>query len=133
MTAEPQPLSPYERMGGGPFFADFVHRFYEGVADDPPLRALYPEADLGPAEERLRMFLEQYWGGPTTYQERRGHPRLRLRHVPYVIDEAQRDRWLHHMGVALEHVTERHDLDPDLRDQLWGYLVSAAHALVNAP
>ncbi len=132
MTAQPEQLTPYERMGGAPFFADLVHRFYEGVAQDAPLRALYPEEDLGPAEDRLRMFLEQYWGGPTTYQQRRGHPRLRMRHVPYLIDDAQRDRWLAHMADGLSYAAQRHDLDPELYDQFWHYLVSAAHALVNS-
>jgi hemoglobin len=131
-TTDQQP-TPYQRMGGAPFFADLVHEFYAGVATDPELRALYPEADLGPAENRLLMFLEQYWGGPTTYSEQRGHPRLRLRHNPYVIDELQRDRWLEHMANALESAAPRHDLDPALRQQLWVYLTSAAMSLVNAP
>jgi hemoglobin len=120
-------------MGGAPFFTDLVHEFYLGVAGDPPLRAIYPEADLGPAERRLRMFLEQYWGGPTTYQQERGHPRLRLRHAPYVVDEAQRDRWVGHMADGLEVAAARHGLDPELRRQLWTYLTSAAIAMVNAP
>jgi hemoglobin len=120
-------------MGGAPFFTDLVHEFYLGVATDDPLRALYPEADLGPAEVRLRMFLEQYWGGPKTYSEQRGHPRLRQRHVPYLIDAAQRDRWLEHMGSALAIAADRHDLDPELSQQLWTYLTSAAMSLVNAP
>ena len=85
----PQAATPYEQMGGAAFFADLVHGFYRGVATDPDLRPMYPEADLAGAEDRLRMFLEQYWGGPKTYQEQRGHPRLRLRHNPYVIDQAQ--------------------------------------------
>ncbi|MGA0091791.1 MAG: globin, partial [Candidatus Nanopelagicales bacterium] len=75
-------VSPYERFGGHDFFAALVHDFYVGVAQDPVLRPMYPDDDLGPAEERLRMFLEQYWGGPTTYSELRGHPRLRMRHSP---------------------------------------------------
>ena len=67
----------YDRVGGAPTFHKLVHEFYKGVAEDPPLRAMYPEEDLGPAEERLRLFLEQYWGGPKTYGETRGHPRVR--------------------------------------------------------
>ena len=86
-------------------FAALVHRFYAGVADDPLLRPLYPEADLGPAEDRLRMFLEQYWGGPKTYSEQRGHPRLRMRHAPYVIGVRERDAWLGHMRVAMVGLT----------------------------
>ncbi len=132
MTEAPE-QTPYARMGGAEFFRDLVHEFYRGVASDPPLRALYPEADLGPAEDRLRLFLEQYWGGPTTYQQLRGHPRLRMRHAPYEIDEAQRDRWVGHMADALDVAGARHDLDPELRQQLWTYLTSAAIAMVNAP
>ena len=78
-------LSPYERFGGHEFFTALVRDFYVGVAQDPVLRPMYPDEDLGPAEERLRMFLEQYWGGPTTYSDLRGHPRLRMRHSPYSI------------------------------------------------
>ena len=119
----------YEAAGGEETFHRLVRRFYEGVADDPDLRALYPEEDLGPAEERLRLFLIQYWGGPNTYSRRRGHPRLRMRHVPFVIDEAQRDRWLKHMRVAVEEL----DLPEPLEKQLWDYFTMAARSLVNAP
>src|SRR3954462_9564125 len=84
----------YEAVGGEETFRRLVHRFYQGVAADPLLRPLYPEEDLGPAEERLRLFLIQYWGGPRTYGERRGHPRLRMRHVPFRIGAAERDAWL---------------------------------------
>ena len=87
----------YEQVGGHETFHRLVHRFYQGVAGDPELRAMYPEEDLGPAEDRLRMFLEQYWGGPTTYSEQRGHPRLRMRHHPFAVTPHMRDRWLHHM------------------------------------
>jgi len=119
----------YEAVGGEETFHRLVHRFYEGVADDPGLRALYPEEDLGPAEERLRLFLIQYWGGPHTYGQRRGHPRLRMRHVPFVIDEAQRDAWLRHMRVAVEEL----ELPEPLEKQLWDYFTMAARSLVNAP
>ncbi len=129
----PQAVTPYEQMGGAAFFADLVHGFYRGVATDPDLRPMYPEPDLAGAEDRLRMFLEQYWGGPKTYQERRGHPRLRLRHNPYVIDQAQHDRWLGHMADSLAVAAERHGLAPDLHDALWTYLVSAASAMINHP
>ena len=88
------------------------------------MRPVYPAKDLGPAEEHLRLFLMQYWGGPRTYDELRGHPRLRMRHARFAIGEAERDAWLHHMRVALD---ERCRLDP-----LWDYLVMAAHSLVNA-
>jgi len=104
-----------------------VHRFYQEVAADPMLRPVYPAKDLGPAEEHLRLFLIQYWGGPTTYNELRGHPRLRMRHVRFHIGEAERDAWLRHMRTALDEL----DLDESLDAQLWDYLVMAAHSLVN--
>ena len=125
---QPQP-SPYERMGGHATFARIVHEFYRGVAGDPALRAMYPEEDLGPAEERLLMFLEQYWGGPKTYSERRGHPRLRMRHRGFAITPTQRDRWLRHMLAAVDTV----DLDADADAALRDYLVRAADMLVNTP
>jgi hemoglobin len=125
----PDQLTPYERFGGHEFFAALVHDFYVGVAGDTSLRAMYPEEDLGPAEERLRMFLEQYWGGPTTYSELRGHPRLRMRHSPYAIDADAHDRWLGHMRAAVA----ARNMDPDAEAELWGYLTSAAHAMVNVP
>ncbi|HNQ06204.1 MAG TPA: globin [Tetrasphaera sp.] len=117
----------FDAVGGHATFDRLVTAFYAGVADDAPLRALYPEADLGPAAERLRMFLEQYWGGPTTYSEQRGHPRLRMRHHPYAVTPAQRDRWLLHMLAAVDtlELDEAHDLI--LRD----YLTRAAYSLVN--
>jgi len=104
-----------------------VARFYEGVAGDDALRALYPETDLGPAEDRLRMFLEQYWGGPRTYSEQRGHPRLRMRHAPYAVTPAMRDRWLVHMRHAVDELA----LEPTQDGELWAYLENAAFGLVN--
>src|SRR5512132_2803440 len=101
--SEPAPLQTfYDAVGGHETFVALVKRFYEGVASDPPLRALYPEPDLASAEERLRMFLEQYGGGPTTYSEQRGHPRLRMRHAPFAIGPAERDAWLRHMTAAVD-------------------------------
>ena len=122
-----QPVSFYEAVGGEEFFTRLVHRFYQGVAEDPVLRPVYPAKDLGPAEEHLRLFLMQYWGGPRTYDELRGHPRLRMRHARFAIGEAERDAWLHHMRVALDEL----ELDEALAAQLWDYLVMAAHSLVN--
>jgi hemoglobin len=119
----------YEAVGGEPTFRRLVHRFYEEVAADPELRAVYPSQDLGPAEDHLRLFLIQYWGGPATYNELRGHPRLRMRHVHFVIGERERDAWLRHMRTALDEL----ELDPALDTQLWDYLVMAAHSLMNAP
>jgi hemoglobin len=95
-------MSLYERAGGMPFFEDLVARFYRGVADDEVLRPLYPEADLVPAQRRLTLFLAQYWGGPRTYDAERGHPRLRMRHFPFAIGQAERDAWMGHMRVAVE-------------------------------
>ena len=121
------PRSFYEAVGGEETFTRLVHRFYQEVAADPVLRAVYPAKDLGPAEEHLRLFLIQYWGGPSTYNELRGHPRLRMRHVRFRIGEAERDAWLRHMRTALDEL----GLDEALDAQLWDYLVMAAHSLVN--
>lgn len=129
MHPEETPQTFYDRVGGSATFTRLVHEFYRGVADDPPLRALYPEEDLGPAEERFRMFLEQYWGGPRTYSEQRGHPRLRMRHMPFEVTPRQRDRWLLHMTNAIDTL----DLAPLDREQLSAYMAHAAHFLVNAP
>ncbi len=146
----------YERVGGKETFRLLVERFYAGVAQDPPLRELYtdaaraesrarssspegkegaderseeyPEEDLGPAAERLQLFLEQYWGGPHTYSETRGHPRLRIRHAPYAVTPAQRDRWLHHMLAAVDSLGLAEAEDAELRE----YLVRAAQFMVNA-
>jgi hemoglobin len=118
----------YDAVGGEETFTRLVHRFYQEVAADPVLRPVYPAKDLGPAEEHLRLFLMQYWGGPSTYNELRGHPRLRMRHVRFHIGEPERDAWLRHMRTALDDL----DLDPALDAQLWDYLVMAAYSLVNA-
>lgn len=120
----------YERVGGHDTFRRLVAEFYRGVAGDPPLKEMYPEDDLGPAEDRLRMFLEQYWGGPTTYSERRGHPRLRMRHAPFAVTPTQRDRWLHHMNAAIDTITDR--LSPLDEEQLRAYVAHAAQAMVNS-
>lgn len=119
----------YDEVGGEAVFTRLASRFYAGVADDPVLRVLYQGEDLGPAEDNLRLFLIQYWGGPGTYSERRGHPRLRMRHAPYVIGEAERDAWLRRMREAVDEL----ELDPEHEQRLWSYLYRAAHSLVNAP
>jgi hemoglobin len=126
-TAEREPGSVYEAAGGEEALIRLVHRFYEEVAKDPVLRAVYPSKDLGPAEENMRLFLVQYWGGPRTYNERRGHPRLHRRHVRFRIGAAERDLWLRHMRTALDDL----GLDAALDRQMWDYLVSGAHSLVN--
>jgi hemoglobin len=124
----PDAPSAYDRMGGHDTFVRLVSAFYRGVAADAPLRALYPEEDLGPAEERLRMFLEQYFGGPNTYSETRGHPRLRMRHAPYAVTPLQRDRWLRHMMAACDQVALPEAEDTELRS----YLTYAATFMLNA-
>ena len=117
----------YDRAGGMPFFEALVDRFYAGVADDPVLRPLYPEADLAGATRRLTLFLAQYWGGPRTYDHERGHPRLRMRHVPFAIDAAARDRWLVHMRAAIAELA----LPPDVVAELERYIAMAAEAMRN--
>jgi hemoglobin len=119
----------FDAVGGHATFKRLIEAFYARVADDAELRAIYPEDDLGPAAERLRMFLEQYWGGPHTYNEVRGHPRLRARHVPFRIDTAARDAWLTHMRAAMDEVR----FAPAADKVLWDYLTVAADMLVNAP
>ncbi|GAB3875389.1 globin [Kibdelosporangium lantanae] len=118
----------YQAVGGEETFRRIVHRFYEQVADDEILRPLYPEQDLGPAEDRLRLFLIQYWGGPHTYSDNRGHPRLRMRHAPFQVGPLQRDAWLRCMRIAVDEA----GLDTEHRAQLWDYLEMAANSLVNS-
>jgi len=129
--AEIEPLSFYDEVGGHDTFRDLVARFYELVAVDPIVRPLYPEEDLGPAEVRFRMFLEQYWGGPRTYSDQRGHPRLRMRHMPFVIGARERDAWLRCMHQAVDSIGADR-LDEAHRRALLHYLDSAAHSLVNS-
>ncbi len=127
MSTAERPDSFYTAIGGSETFRRLVEAFYAGVASDELLRPMYPEEDLGPAAERLRMFLEQYWGGPTTYGEQRGHPRLRMRHAPFAVGPAARDRWLAHMRTALDGL----GLAPLPHATLWDYLERAAHSMVN--
>jgi hemoglobin len=119
----------YYAIGGEPTFRRIVARFYTEVAADAVLMALYPEEDLGPAQERLTLFLMQYWGGPTTYSDERGHPRLRMRHAPFRIGPHERDAWLRAMRIAVDEagLTQAH------REQLWSYLESTANHMVNSP
>ncbi|RPF22334.1 globin [Myceligenerans xiligouense] len=117
----------YEQVGGHETFAKLVDTFYEGVAEDPVLRPMYPEEDLGPAAERLTLFLEQYWGGPGTYSEQRGHPRLRMRHMPFKVNPDARDRWLKHMRTAVDAL----ELAPVHEAELWDYLERAAFSMIN--
>jgi hemoglobin len=117
----------YDLVGGEETFHRLVARFYAGVGADPVLRPLYPDSDLAAAEERLRLFLIQYWGGPRTYSDRRGHPRLRMRHAGFAIGERERLAWLGHMRTALDAL----ELAPDQADTLWKYLEMAAFSLQN--
>ena len=119
--------SLYERAGGTPFFETLVARFYDSVAGDPLLRPVYPEADLAPARHRLTLFLIQYWGGPTTYDQERGHPRLRMRHAPFAIGPAERDRWLVHMRAAIAGLAPAAEVAAELER----YMAMAAEAMRN--
>jgi hemoglobin len=124
VTVEP---TLYERVGGMPFFAALVERFYDGVAADPVLRPVYPD-DLGPGKRALTLFLAQYWGGPTTYSEEKGHPRLRMRHFPFTIGLPERDRWYHHMTTAVRAAS----LDPADEAELIAYFDMASTAMINS-
>jgi hemoglobin len=124
-----RPASFFDAVGGEETFRRLVDGFYAGVAGDADLRAIYPEEDLGPAAERLRLFLIQYWGGPDTYSRQRGHPRLRMRHFPFAIGSAQRDAWLGHMRRALESL----ELPETYEQTLWQYLFTTAEAMRNVP
>ena len=117
----------YDAVGGEPTFRRIVGRFFEQVATDPVLRAVYTDEDLGPAEASLRLFLMQYWGGPTTYTDERGHPRMRMRHHPFAIGPRERDAWLRAMRVAVDEA----GLPEPQREQLWSYLESTANHMIN--
>ena len=119
----------YEEIGGEAFFAELVSQFYAQVAVEPILRPMYPDTDLKAAALRLQWFLEQYWGGPTTYQENRGHPRLRMRHAEFHINLAAHDAWVKAMRSAVDGV----EMKPELKAQLWSYLEMAAAAIINQP
>jgi hemoglobin len=122
----------FDRVGGDAFFVDLVDLFYQGVSGDPLLRPLYPE-DLSEARAHLALFLMQYWGGPATYNEVRGHPRLRLRHAPFVIGPGERDAWLRHMKAALGQLAAAERISEDDAAELATYLEMAAFNLTNAP
>jgi hemoglobin len=122
----------FDRVGGVEFFVDLIDAFYLGVAGDPLLRPLYPE-DLTESKHHLALFLAQYWGGPATYNEMRGHPRLRMRHVPFVIGPAERDAWLRHMAAAVSQMAEAERVSVSDAEELGAYFVMAANSLLNAP
>jgi hemoglobin len=123
----PSARSFYDEVGGAPAFARLIARFYAGVRADPVLAPLYPQDDWEGAESRLRGFLEQYWGGPRTYSQQRGHPRLRMRHAPFAIGAAERDAWLRNMRAAVDSL----ELTPEQDATLWGYLEMAARSMQN--
>ena len=127
-TAPDRMASFYDAVGGHATFSKLVHEFYSRVREDELLAPMYPQEDFAGAEVRLRLFLEQYWGGPRTYSEQRGHPRLRMRHAPYKVDPAARDAWLRNMRAALDTL----DLSPLHEGELWDYLERAAHSLQNS-
>ncbi len=119
----------FSEVGGHATFEKLTHAFYRDVADDPVLRPMYPEEDLEPARLRLQLFLEQYWGGPTEYSDTRGHPRLRMRHMPFHINAEARERWLVHMTAAIASL----DLAPLHEEAMLDYVDRAAHAMTNQP
>lgn len=121
-----EPTSVFEAVGGEPFFVALVDRFYDGVSGDPILRPMYPD-DLTEAKLHLAQFLMQYWGGPTTYSDARGHPRLRMRHAPFVVDQAARDAWFSHMSAALDAA----EVSGDIELQMRSYFSMAADGMIN--
>jgi hemoglobin len=126
--AERDTTNYYELFGGELFFADLVSQFYARVATNEILRPMYPESDMAGAAHRLQTFLAQYWGGPTTYQEERGHPRLRMRHAGFKIGPAAKEAWLTCMREAVEGM----EMQPEAREKLWRYLEGAAEHLLNS-
>lgn len=131
MTGDPQqPGSFYEAVGGEEIFRRIVHEFYLQIPDDDILGPMYPADDLAGAEDRLRWFLVQYWGGPQTFNEQRGHPRLRMRHMHFPIDRDARDRWLVLMGRAMDTVTDK-ELPEPARQAMWDHMIRVADMLIN--
>lgn len=116
----------YEHVGGQPFFDELVDRFYDGVETDAPLRAMYPD-DLEPGKRALALFLAQYFGGPTTYSDEKGHPRLRMRHVNFRIGAEERDGWVRHMTAAVSAA----ELEPAVETQMLDYFAMAAQHMIN--
>jgi hemoglobin len=123
--------SLHDQVGGGEFFAELVERFYARVATDVLLRPLYPD-DLTGSKRHLALFLQQYWGGPGTYSEERGHPRLRQRHIPFVIGEPERDAWFGHMAAALDSLVTERAIPAELEAAMLDHFADAADFLVNA-
>jgi hemoglobin len=129
-----QPPTVFAAVGGQQFFDDLVSRFYDAVENDELLRPMYP-ADMGPSRHRLAGFLAQYWGGPADYSAERGHPRLRMRHMPFAIGQAERDAWMRHMLASLEaaRLPDGSPLDPDIANAMFAHFDNAATHLINHP
>ena len=127
-TLDGETVSFYDEIGGMETFHGIVERFYLGVATDPVLRPMYPEEDLTGAQDRFTLFLAQYWGGPTTYSDTRGHPRLRMRHAPYAVTPDAKEHWLLHFRAALDEA----DLTPEQDAKFWDYITYAAQSMVNS-
>lgn len=121
-----KPATIFDAVGGTPWFESLIDRFYEGVATDVLLRPMYPD-DLTESREHMVKFLQQYWGGPTTYSDERGHPRLRMRHAPFVITSAEKDAWLTHMIAAVK----AGELPPEIEQQMLEYFEMAATHMIN--
>lgn len=130
-VSEEMEVSLYDAVGGDPFFVELVRRFYAGVESDEILRPMYPSEDLTGAQERLTLFLIQFWGGPNTYSDKRGHPRLRMRHAPFSVDRAARDAWMKHMTEAVDSLLGRVDGGQQIIDALMGYFVRSAEFMRN--
>jgi hemoglobin len=128
VTTIPPEQTFYDAIGGASTFRAIVARFFAQIPVDEVLRTVYPQDDLDGAEERLALFLMQYWGGPTTYSDARGHPRLRMRHAPFRIGVAERDAWLRAMRAAIDEA----GLEEPHREQLWEYMQSTANHMVNS-
>lgn len=129
MTNVEQPL--FDRVDGVDFFVRLVDRFYAGVQADPVLLPLYPPDDMDGAKERLTLFLVQFWGGPTTYSDERGHPRLRMRHAPFAIGEAEREAWYRNMAIAVGEMAEAGELSADDEARMLSYFHQAARHMIN--
>lgn len=134
-VAGPDRTTLFDAVGGSAYFDSLVERFYAVVAPDPVLRPLYPEEDLAGAKWRLSAFLQQFWGGPTTYNDERGHPRLRKRHFPFAIGQLERDKWLDAMTGAMAQEPLPDSLSDTakvtIREMLQEYFESASTAMIN--
>lgn len=123
-------VTVFDAVGGQAFFDELVHRFYRGVATDLLLRPLYPD-DLSEPKRHLALFLGQYWGGPTIYSDERGHPRLRMRHAPFIVGEPERDAWLRHMSAALRSLAAERGIPAEIESRMADYFAMTADAMVN--